>query len=174
MGKESVGLGNRIQKAMSDKQPSELARETAAENRFWSRVQKTGYCWVWTGSRSAYRYGALSVNGRLVRAHKWIYERLNGPVPDGLCVCHKCDNPLCVRPDHLFVGTRKDNSRDMAAKGRARNAEMGKTCCLRGHPFTPENTYSRTGRTGNLWRICRTCSRDHARRYRALKSKGVE
>lgn len=85
---------------------------------FWARVNKTDGCWLWTGCTNG-RYGKLSVGGPEVRAHRFSWELANGPVPDGLNVLHNCDTPLCVRPDHLFLGTQKRNMDDMNEKGRS-------------------------------------------------------
>ena len=89
-------------------------------DRFWNRVKKTRGCWIWTGVISR-RYGALKVNGRTHRAHRFSWVLRFGEIPEGLFVCHHCDNPVCVRPDHLFLGTPLDNMRDKIAKGRAVN-----------------------------------------------------
>lgn len=92
---------------------------TPLPDRFWPRVNVTDGCWEWTGPRyKAGGYGRLRLAGRQVRAHRVAWELLHGPVPDGLNVCHHCDNPPCVRPDHLFLGTDKDNADDRDAKGR--------------------------------------------------------
>lgn len=92
------------------------------QSRFWSKVNKLteSGCWEWTGSVNlppVLPYGRFTLNG-VVKAHRvsWILEY--GKIPDGLCVCHKCDNPRCVRPDHLFLGTHKDNQQDCLNKGR--------------------------------------------------------
>lgn len=75
-------------------------------------------CWEWNGCRNNDGYGQISINGRPVSAHKWLYEALNGPVPDGLVVRHHCDNPACVNPIHLAVGTQRDNAQDRLLRGR--------------------------------------------------------
>jgi len=91
----------------------------SAETRFWNNVpQREDGCWLWNGRKDGKGYGRLTVQGKQSGAHRFAWEFAVGPIPDGLCVLHRCDIPLCVRPDHLFLGTKADNSRDMAAKGR--------------------------------------------------------
>lgn len=91
------------------------------QEEFWNRVNKSGGCWEWTRAKTL-GYGRIGyrANGKAVArlAHRLSWEFANGPIPDGMCVLHKCDNPSCVRPDHLFLGTKKDNTRDMMSKGR--------------------------------------------------------
>lgn len=93
---------------------------------FWSRTKKTDTCWIWTAARSSAGYGQLRYGGKIILIHRLSYELFIGPIPDGIFVCHKCDNPPCCRPDHLFLGTAFDNTKDCAQKGRTRNYEIGR------------------------------------------------
>ena len=82
-----------------------------------------GPCWMWIGSRNPQGYGHIKTGSRLTKAktelaHRVAWELERGVIPEGLCVCHKCDNPSCVRVEHMFLGTRADNNHDMDAKGR--------------------------------------------------------
>jgi hypothetical protein len=88
--------------------------------RFWSKVKKTKNCWVWTDSIAARGYGRLIFDNKPFPAHRLSWELHYGKIPGRLCVLHKCDNRRCVRPDHLFLGTRADNVYDMVKKGRGK------------------------------------------------------
>lgn len=100
--------------------------------RLWSRVNKYGpihpvlktNCWEWTGSVVGNRtkYGQIQIDGRPKKCHRVSWEITNGTIPEGGQVLHKCDNPVCVRPDHLFLGSHQDNMDDMINKGRKRTA----------------------------------------------------
>jgi endogenous inhibitor of DNA gyrase (YacG/DUF329 family) len=102
----------------------ETERRTWAERlvvRFWAKVDKSDECWIWTGSRDKDGYGRIQLGVALgCPSHRLAWEFENGPVPEGMLVCHKCDNPPCVRLDHLFLGTAFDNTADMISKGRRR------------------------------------------------------
>lgn len=87
---------------------------------FLAKVKKTSTCWHWIASRtqSGKGYGAAYLNGRQIPAHRLSWLLHNGPIPNGLLVCHRCDVRHCVRPDHLFLGSPRDNTHDMITKGR--------------------------------------------------------
>ena len=114
--------------------------------------EPNGGCFLWIGS-CAKGYGRFSVGGHLIKATRYAWEQANGPIPNGMLVCHRCDNPPCVNPRHLFIGSMLDNMRDQGAKGR--NYWKNKTECKHGHPYTEGNT----GVKRNGKRFCRTCDR---------------
>lgn len=87
-------------------------------DRLWARVDKTGDCWVWQGARTPWGYGVIYTGKGNARTHRVAFELTNGPIPPGLIVMHTCDNPPCCRPDHLKLGTHRDNTLDMVAKAR--------------------------------------------------------
>lgn len=128
-------------------------------------------CWEWEGSRYPSGYGAVKWNGRVIGAHRLAWIEAFGPIPDGLDVCHHCDNPPCVRPSHLFLGTRSDNMRDAVSKGRMNwQRRPPVSHCSRGHEFTPENTRDR-GRHGRECRRC-DCERKATPETRARRREG--
>jgi hypothetical protein len=117
-----------------------------AEDRFWSYVKKTKTCWLWTGCLSGGnttvdpkpKYGVFGINWKQIYAHRFSYELYKGKILDDMQIDHLCKNTKCVNPDHLEAVTAKENTLRSSA-GSAINAK--KTHCIRGHPFTPQNTY---------------------------------
>lgn len=106
---------------------------------FWDCVAKTELCWIWTASKNSDGYGGLKLDGKSKKAHRVSWEMHNGPIPPGMHVLHRCDNPPCVRPDHLFLGTHKKNMEDRELKKRHGFAFYNQTHCRKGHELTPDN-----------------------------------
>ncbi len=122
------------------------------EQRFWSKVERRSAdeCWPWTGGATRGR-GAIRHQGRQLIAPRvsWIIANAR-EIPDGLCVCHSCDNPLCVNPGHLWVGTQRDNIQDMYAKGRNNNGRGGRGYISRPRPLSgPVQTWPGKCRYGH-------------------------
>lgn len=135
-----------------------------AEDRFWRRVNKTDGCWEWTGAHHPFGYGQFRIGngskqGKLVSAHRYSYELHKGAIGPGLSVLHECDNPKCVRPDHLYQGTAADNFDDMVRRAR-RFIQERKTHCKHGHAFTPANTMRGKGGAQR----CRECENTRRRK----------
>jgi len=134
------------------------------ERKFWNRVsfgQGPGACWAWTGARSDSGYGNFYANGRVQSSHRFSYEFLVGPIPDGLCIDHLCRNPNCVNPTHMEPVTTGENIlRGVGAS--ATNAR--KTHCKHGHRLSDDNVGEHHSGTG--WRECLTCGRMKARKRR--------
>lgn len=126
------------------------------QERFWENVDKSEGCWDWTGYKS-HGYGRITVgprrNQKTWSAHRLSWTLAFGEIPLGMVVCHRCDNPSCVRPDHLFIGTQQDNIRDMVAKGR--------------HAIGPRRAYARGA---NVYGA--KLSDDEVREVRQLASLG--
>jgi len=109
-------------------------------------------CFLWTASVHVRTgYGKIGLNKHSILAHRAAWMLYRGEIPEGLCVLHRCDVRSCVRPEHLFLGTRASNFQDMVAKGRYRNPKQMRTVCPQGHPYSGKN------KTGG--RICRICTR---------------
>lgn len=133
--------------------------------RLWGKVEPTGFCWEWTGSK-ANGYGQIWSGGRLVRAHRVAYELLVGQIPDGLFLDHLCRNRACVNPDHLEPVTNGENAR----RSPLMNRYVGMTHCKRGHEFTAANTRRSTAGT----RVCRACERERYYRRKAASRGEAE
>jgi hypothetical protein len=144
-------------------------------DRFEEKVLRSSdpaVCDVWiaaTAKGYGYIKGDESSVPRMQQAHRVAWELVNGPIPDGLIVCHHCDTPPCVKVSHLFLGTQKDNMADASAKGRARNHLTGRPACSQGHLYTDENTYWSRG-----YRYCRRCQRVYDKRRRAKERLAKE
>jgi hypothetical protein len=123
-------------------------------DRFWSKVNKTAGCWLWTASKDDAGYGGFKYAKKWDKSHRVAYLICKGTIPAGQCVCHTCDNRSCVNPDHLFLGTQKDNMQDCSQKSRIYNSS--KTHCIRGHEYSPGNTYINLNRYFRRCRICHT------------------
>jgi HNH endonuclease len=133
--------------------------------RFWAKVNRQPHgCWLWTGATAGHMgYGTIGAGGgtKLV-AHRLSWElHHRKPIPDGMLVCHHCDTPRCVRPDHLFLGTHDDNMLDAAVKGR--KGFVGGATCPHGHAMEGSNLI--VGKNGK--RRCRTCKNANRRKKTA-------
>lgn len=127
---------------------------TPVKIRLWSKVDLTDGCWIWTGAKSQGGYGQLTVERKRALAHRLAYTLAYGTIPEGQHVCHSCDNRLCVRPTHLFLGTRSDNMQDMVRKGRHVSHWGNRTACSKGHDYSENPPLINQGR-----RKCRVCRR---------------
>jgi hypothetical protein len=119
-------------------------------------------CWIWMGAIEDERgYGLVYVGAKRTGAHRYSWQLHNGPIPDGVLVCHRCDVPSCVNPDHLFLGSKKDNYDDSRSKGRAYlgDHQKVKTHCPQGHSYEGRNLILYQGR-----RYCRSCMYMYNRR----------
>ena len=102
---------------------SRASRAIPINQRFWKHVQKTHSCWVWTGTKDRKGYGRINSNGSPMLSHRLSWEIHFGPIPDGLNVLHRCDNPPCCNPEHLFLGDNAENMQDCSRKGRTTRGE---------------------------------------------------
>lgn len=138
----------------------------------------TSECWIWQGSffpvikhkvfnKYSFPYGRVHFNYKTYKAHRLAFMLCKGSVPEGMYVCHSCDNPKCVNPDHLFLGSGRDNALDMLHKGRHNNGRRGRKACPRGHPYDENNT--KVTKEGK--RICRICANAATAEWMALNKE---
>lgn len=129
------------------------------EVRFWTKVKadttNPDGCWFWTGGKDGKGYAIIWQNGKARQSSRVAWELRNGkPFPADLFACHRCDNPLCVRTDHIFPGTHTENMQDAIRKGRS-HVQQRRTHCQRGHEMVGENVAT----NGSGKRRCRECER---------------
>jgi len=135
------------------------------EDRFWAKVDKTNSaddCWEWIAGKHL-GYGRMNVKGTIMGSHRYSYQLHNGPIPAGLVVRHKCDNPSCVNPSHLELGTKADNNRDRHSRNRSASDKLTvqqahdikyvlRHCeAMRKYPFVSQTTITRI-RTNKIWK----------------------
>jgi hypothetical protein len=146
-----------------------MPKNSSIKERFFQKVNKTNSCWLWTGALSSRGYGSFGVNGKTTAAHRYSYQMHIGEIPKGLVICHTCDTPSCVNPDHLWAGTQSENMKDMFNKNRHGASNRKKDSCKKGHSFEefePLVYIKRQGRQiGREYRICKECKRINDSNY---------
>lgn len=95
-----------------------MSKHLSYEERFFQKVVKTETCWLWNGALTSRGYGSFRFNEKSMSAHRFSYQNFKGEIPEGMLVCHTCDTPACVNPEHLWIGTHLNNSDDKYGKNR--------------------------------------------------------
>lgn len=134
--------------------------------RFFQKVDKSGSeaypdCWIWTGGRTSKDYGAFKYyqDRSAIGSHVSSYLFHIGEIPEGMLVRHRCDNPPCVNPEHLIIGSKSDNMKDMVERDRHGWVNRERTHCRRGHEFSVVGVKVSTKANGKSFRTCKECSR---------------
>ena len=151
--------------------------------RFWKKVNKKAgnSCWEWTGATNRNGgYGQIGVRGKIIRAHRLSWVWVNNKIPKDMHVLHKCDNRVCVNPDHLFLGTQKDNMQDCVRKGRFAGNNNNNTptrlrssdgfvYCHKCDKFLPKESFSKQNKNKShgCAGYCKKCHVEYDRAYRA-------
>lgn len=151
-------------------------KATSDEDRWEKYVNKSGDCWLWTGSKSGPGYGTIRIEGALMPAHRWTYEQIVGPIPDGMDLDHTCHNNdetcpggdscwhrACVNPSHLEPKTRASNL--SAGNGPGGAKWTPKTECVNGHDLSDPSNLAKPDKHGR--RVCRPCDNIRGQEYRA-------
>ena len=139
------------------------------EERFWRKVDKTETCWLWSAGTDKFGYGKFKAKGKTIRAHRYSYVLFNGPIPNGLFVCHECDVTGCVNPQHLWLGPPSSNTRDMVSKNRHGAHMKPGEYCRNGHEYAVVGTFVYNGKRAR--RACKECKRNADKRRRGTPGK---
>lgn len=150
----------------------------ALARRVWSRsLRPPDGCWTWRGTDAAIsegtrRYGRIRVDGVMRQVTQLVWELTHGRAfPDGLYACHTCDNPVCVRPTHIYAGSPTENRLDAQRRARWVGLNATKSACRNGHPYDATNTHVGTRGDGRKWRQCIQCNNAGKRRRRAIAGR---
>lgn len=148
---------------------------------FWSKYDEVGDCWIWNGHIKKNKRYTYDLRGdfwsksdkKTYWVHRLAYMLTKGDIPKGMLIRHSCDNSLCINPDHLLLGTPKDNYDDMVGRNRA--FFQKRTTCKYGHPWTEENTsYIYNSTLGYTLRRCKTCHARDRKKYREQRKLRLE
>jgi hypothetical protein len=143
--------------------PNISGREQEARDKIQRSVLVVNGCWEWQRFRNRIGYGWTNFSGISVAAHRLSYMAFKAPFDPMRDVCHTCDNRRCCNPDHLWLGTMKENIRDSQQKGR--HFLSSRTACPKGHEYSPENTAIHIDLRGHRHRRCITCERERGKRW---------
>ena len=139
----------------------------SARDKFEKYVIRKNGCWGWRGAKDSYGYGSFFADNKLRRSNQWAYLLFVGEIPDGVCVCHKCNNPECTNPEHLYLATKVQNIKDAWRDGLCK--PFRKSHCIKGHKFTKKSV--RVYKVGKyLQRYCIACEKER-RRLRWITEK---